>query len=70
MNRLITKYGVKEKYDIEIVVLGSGIRFRYFIFEISGKRHLLKLFYDELCSFSTFFALNFDNIDQSGAKHH
>jgi hypothetical protein len=23
-------------------------------------RHLLKLFYDELCSFSTFFALNFD----------
>ena len=23
-------------------------------------RHFLKLFYDELCSFSTFFALNFD----------
>ena len=41
----------------EIVVPGSGIRFRYFSFEISGKR---RLFYDELRSFSTFYALNFD----------
>ena len=42
----------------EIVVPGSGIR--YFIFEFPVSRHLLKLFYDELRSFSTFFALNFD----------
>jgi hypothetical protein len=34
----------------------SGISFS--IFPVS--RHLLKLFYDELRSFSTFFALNFD----------
>jgi hypothetical protein len=33
--------------------------FLKFVF-ISAGRHLLKLFYDELCSFSTFFALNFD----------
>jgi hypothetical protein len=33
---------------------------RHFIFEISVGRHLLKLFYDELRSFSSFFALNFD----------
>ena len=39
----------------------SGIRFRYFIFDIFGKpSFVLKLFYDELRSFSTFFALNFD----------
>ena len=43
----------------EIVVPGSGIR--YFIFKISGKpSFVLKLFYEELCSFTTFFALNFD----------
>ena len=42
----------------EIVVPGSVIR--YFIFEIFVSRHLLKLFYDELHSFSTFLALNFD----------
>jgi hypothetical protein len=45
----------------EIVVPGSWIR--YFIFEISGKpSFVLKLFsvYDELRSFSIFFALNFD----------
>ena len=39
----------------------SGIRFRYFIFEISGKPSFVEaVFYDELHSFSTFFALNFD----------
>ena len=43
----------------EIVVPGSWIR--YFIFKISSKpSFVLKLFYDELRSFSTFFALNFD----------
>jgi hypothetical protein len=43
----------------EIVVRGSGIR--YFIFEISGKPSFVEaVFYDELRSFSTFFALNFD----------
>ena len=45
----------------EIVVPGSGIR--YFIFEISGKPSFLEavfINYDELRSFSTFFALNFD----------
>jgi hypothetical protein len=43
----------------EIVVPGSWIR--YFIFKISGKpSFVLKLFYDELHSFSTFFALNFN----------
>ena len=40
----------------EIVVSDSGISFSKF----PVSRHLLKLFYDELCSFSTFFALNFD----------
>jgi hypothetical protein len=47
----------------EIVVLGSWIRFRYFIFKISGNPpFVLKQFsvYDELRSFSAFFALNFD----------
>jgi hypothetical protein len=45
----------------EIVVRGSGIRFRYSIFEISGKPSFVEaVFYDELRSFSTFFALNFD----------
>ena len=45
----------------EIVAPGSWIRFRYFIFKISSKpSFVLKLFYDELRSFSTFFALNFD----------
>jgi hypothetical protein len=34
----------------------SGISFLKF----PVSRHLLKLFYDELRSFSTFFALNFD----------
>jgi hypothetical protein len=34
----------------------SGISFSKF----PVSRHLLKLFYDELHSFSTFFALNFD----------
>ena len=45
----------------EIVVPGSGIR--YFIFEISGKPSFVEavlINYDELRSFSTFFALNFD----------
>ena len=45
----------------EIVVPGFGIR--YFIFEISGKPSFVEavfINYDELRSFSTFFALNFD----------
>ena len=47
----------------EIVVPGSGIRFRYFIFEISGKPSFVEavfINYDELRSFSSFFALNYD----------
>ena len=47
----------------EIVVPGSGIQFRYSIFEISGKPSFVEavfINYDELRSFSTFFALNFD----------
>ena len=45
----------------EIVVRGSGIRFWYFIFEISGKPSFVEaVFYDKLRSFPTFFALNFD----------
>ena len=40
----------------EIVVPGSDISFSKF----PVSRHLLKLFYDELRSFSTFLALNFD----------
>jgi hypothetical protein len=43
----------------EIVVPGYGIL--YFIFEIPGKPSFVEtVFYDGLCSFSTFFALNFD----------
>jgi hypothetical protein len=47
----------------EIVVIGSGIRFRYFIFEIFGKLSFVEavfINYDELRSFATFFAPNFD----------
>jgi hypothetical protein len=40
----------------EIVIPCSGISFAKFLVSC----HLLKLFYDELRSFSTFFALNFD----------
>ena len=44
---------------LEIVVPGSGIR--YFIFKISGKPSFVEaVFFEELRSFSTFFALNFD----------
>ena len=42
----------------EIVVPESDSGISFSKFPVSG--HLLKLFYDELCSFSTFFALNFD----------
>ena len=43
----------------EIVVPGSWIR--YFIFKISGKPSFVEaVFFEELRSFSTFFALNFD----------
>jgi hypothetical protein len=42
----------------EIVVPKSDSGISFSKFPIS--RHLLKLFYDELQSFSTFFALNFD----------
>jgi hypothetical protein len=43
------------KPEIVIPDSGSGISFSKF----SVSRHLMKLFYDELRSFSTFFALNF-----------
>ena len=51
----------KSSAKLEIVIPGSGIR--YFIFEISGKPSFVEdvfINYDELRSFSTFFALNFD----------
>jgi hypothetical protein len=42
-------------------IVGRGCGIRYFIFEISGKPSFVEaVFYDELRSFSTFFALNFD----------
>ena len=47
----------------EIVIPSSGIWFWYFIFEISGKPSFVEAVlhvYDELNSFSTFFALIFD----------
>ena len=44
------------KPEIVIPESDSGISFSKF----PVNRHLLKLFYDELHSFSTFFALNFD----------
>ena len=44
------------KLEIVVPESDSGISFSKF----PVSRHLLKLFYDELCSFSTFFALNFD----------
>jgi hypothetical protein len=43
-------------FFIIIIAKDSGISFSKFLVS----RHLLKLFYDELCSFSTFFALNFN----------
>jgi hypothetical protein len=42
----------------EIVVSESDSGISFSKFPVS--RHLLKLFYDELRSFSTFFDLNFD----------
>ena len=55
--------GIKKNFLLstkpEIVVSCSEIR--YFIFENSGKPSFVEaVFYDELRSFSTFFALNFD----------
>ena len=44
------------KPEIVVPESDSGISFSKF----PVSRHLLKLIYDELCSFSTFFALNFD----------
>jgi hypothetical protein len=44
------------KPEIVVPKSNSGISFSKFLVS----RHLLKLFYDELHSFSTFFALNFD----------
>ena len=44
------------KPEIVVLVSDSGISFSKF----PVSRHLLNLFYDELRSFSTFFALNFD----------
>jgi hypothetical protein len=42
--------------ELDDEVVHFGISFSKF----PVSRHLLKLFYDELCSFSTLFALNFD----------
>ena len=36
---------------LEMVVPGSGIRFRYFIFQISGKPSFVEAFYDENTQF-------------------
>ena len=44
------------KPEIVVPESDSGISFSKF----PVSRHLLKLFYDELCSFSIFFAFNFD----------
>ena len=44
------------KPEIVIPESESGISFSKF----PVSRHFLKMFYDELRSFSTFFALNFD----------
>ena len=44
----------------KIVVPGSGIRFRYFIFEISGKSSFIETVLWRIMQFSTSFALNFD----------
>jgi hypothetical protein len=44
------------KPEIVVPESDSGISFSKF----PVSRHLLKLFYDKLRSFSTFFALNFD----------
>ena len=44
------------KQEIVVPESDSGISFSKF----PVNHHLLKLFYDELHSFSTFFALNFD----------
>jgi hypothetical protein len=49
-------YFLSVKPEIVVPESDSGISFSKFLVS----RHLLKLFYDELCSFSTFFALNFD----------
>ena len=49
-------YRQNRKQSFPVLESDSGISFSKF----PVSRHLLKLFYDELHSFSTFFALNFD----------
>ena len=55
-SNFLKKYLLSAKPEIVVPESDSGISFLKF--PIS--RHLLKLFYDELHSFSTFFALNVD----------
>jgi hypothetical protein len=61
-NKKMCVYGhMSTKYSVSVGIFfigktgNSRSRLRNSI-----SRHLLKLFYDELCSFSTFFVLNFD----------
>jgi hypothetical protein len=55
-------------FEPEIVVPESDSGIQFSKFPVS--RHLLKLFYDELHSFPTFFALNFDkNLAVEKIKH-
>ena len=49
-------FKLSAKPEIVVPESDSGISFSKF----PVSRHLLKLFYDELHSFATFFALNFD----------
>ena len=49
-------YRQNQKYSFPVLESVSSISFSKF----SVSRHLLKLSYDELHSFSTFFALNFN----------
>ena len=49
-------FKLSAKPEIVVPESDSGISFSQF----PVSRHLLKLFYDELHSFPTFFALNFD----------
>ena len=53
---LIFFFLLSAKSEIVVPESDSGISFSKF----PVSRHLLKLFYDELHSFSTFFAPNFD----------
>ena len=56
INFFFFNYRQNQKQSFPVPESDSGISFTKFPVSC----HLLKLFYDELCSFSTFFALNFD----------